>query len=103
MAEGPGAKVLGKLPLCAYLLPLYQGQDAQRRGIIMARHAEDFALPTDVHESVTPALVYHLLGADMAALVERAGTWAFVFARAGLPKLPAQSLPATLGAAWLSP
>ena len=95
--------MLGKLHLCAYLLPLYQGQDAQRRGIIMARHAEDFLLPTDIREIVIPALVCRFLGSDMAAVVERAGTWAFVFARAGLPKLPAQSLPATLGAAWLSP
>jgi hypothetical protein len=101
--EGPGAKVLGKLHLCAYLLPLYQRQSAQGRGIIMARHAEDFVLPTDIQECVTPALVYRLLGADMAALVECAGTWAFVFARAGLPKLPAQSLPATLGPGWAPP
>ena len=101
--ERPGAVILGNLQLYAHLLPFYQGQNAQGRGIIMARHAEDFALPTDIQESVTPALVYRLLGADMAAVVQQAGIYAFVFPGAGLPKLPPQFLPSTLGSGWIPP
>lgn len=103
MAERPGAKVLGNLQLYAHLLPLYQGQNAQRREIIVARHAEDCLLAADIREIVIPALVCRFLGADMGAVVERAGIYAFVFPGAGLPKLPAQFLPATQGPGWVSP
>lgn len=96
IAERPSTKILGSLQLYTHVLPLYQGQAPPRRDVIEARNAQDFLLPTDIREIVIPALVCRFLGSDMAATVEKAGIWAFVFPGAGAPKLPAQFLPGTL-------
>jgi hypothetical protein len=103
VAERPSTKVLGSLQLYAHVLPLYQGRNPPRRDVIEARHAEDFLLPTDIREIVIPALVCRFLGADMAAVVQQAGIYAFVFPGAGLPKLPPQFLPSTLSPGWALP
>jgi hypothetical protein len=103
VAEGPGAEILGNLHLYAHLLPLYQGQKSPRRNINVARHAEDCLLAADIREIIIPALVCRFLGADFAAVVQKAGIYAFVFPGAGLPKLPPQFLPSTQGAGWVPP
>jgi hypothetical protein len=103
VAERPSTKILGSLQLYAHVLPLYQGRNPPRLDVIQARHAEDFLLPTDIRDIVIPALVCRFLGADMAAVVQQAGILAFVFPGAGLPKLPAQFLPSTLGPGWAPP
>lgn len=100
IAERPSTKILGSLQLYTHVLPLYQGQAPPRRDVIEARNAQDFLLPTDIRPIVIPALVCRFLGSDMAAVVEKAGIWAFVFPGAGAPKLPAQFLPGTLSPAW---
>ena len=93
IAERPSTKILGSLQLYTHVLPLYQGQSPPRRYVIEERNAQDFLLPTDIRAIVIPALVCRFLGTDMAAVVEKAGIWAFVFPGAGVPKLPAQFLP----------
>jgi len=100
IAERPSTKILGSLQLYTHVLPLYQGQSPPRRDVIEARNAQDFLLPTDIRAIVIPALVCRFLGSDMAAVVEKAGIWVFVFPGAGAPKLPAQFLPGTQSPAW---
>jgi hypothetical protein len=100
VAERPSTKILGNLQLYTHLLPLYQGQGAERMDVIEARHAQDFLLPTMVRARVVAALICRFLGADMAEVVRKAGILCFVFPGAGYPKLPPTFLPSTLGPGW---
>lgn len=81
------------------LLPLCQGQNAQRRDVIAKRSAEDFLLPVNVRRVIIPALICRYLGSDFGATIQKAGIYVFQFPGDGPAKLPAQFLPSTMLAA----